>query len=168
VREIEAWVTPRRKLFESRWPPVINSGHARLSTRNGATSRVTPLRSNPHRFIRAHAIQQCCRSFLGVLQIFQCIGSSELVWTDHLPPPDLWIFVKNRATSLNKICLLNISLQTYYRILGSKLNEFKDMSCSNWSHITVTIFVFRFSFSYLIQVWQSNFGLQFLWFLYNN
>jgi hypothetical protein len=76
-------------------------------------------------------------------------------------PLYLWIFVKNIATSL-KICSLNISLQTYYRILGSKPNEFKVMACSNWSHITVTISVFRFSFSYLIQVWQSNFGQQFL------
>jgi hypothetical protein len=106
--------------------------------------------------------------FLVFFRFFSVLDLQNLSEPTIFHPPDLWIFVKNRATSLNKICLLNISLQTYYRILGSKPNEFKDMACSNWSHITVTISVFRFSFSYSIQVWQSNFGQQFLWFLYNN
>jgi hypothetical protein len=57
-----------------------------------------------------------------------------------IQPNYLGILVSNRAISLNKICSLNISLQTYYRILGSKPNVFKVMACSNWSHITVTIF----------------------------
>jgi hypothetical protein len=41
-------------------------------------------------------------------------------------PLDLWILVKNRTISPNKICLPYIKLQTYYKILGLKPNEFKD------------------------------------------
>jgi hypothetical protein len=87
-----------------------------------------------------------------------------------VPDNPLWllILVKNRVILLNKVCSLNISLQTYYRIYGPKPSEFKDMARPNWLHSTVTISVFRFSFSYLIQVWQSNFGLVFLQFFYNN
>jgi hypothetical protein len=58
------------KSTEPRRPPVNNSGHARLSSRDGATSKVTSPRSNPHRFIRTHPVQQCRRSFARVLQIF--------------------------------------------------------------------------------------------------
>jgi hypothetical protein len=58
------------KSTEPRRPPVNNSGHARLSSRDGATSKVTSARSIPHRFIRTHPIQQCRRSFARVLQIF--------------------------------------------------------------------------------------------------
>jgi hypothetical protein len=151
VREIEAWVTPWQKLIESRWSSVTNSSHAWLGPRNDATYRVTPRRSNPHRFIQVHPNQQCRRSF-GVLQIFSVLDLQDLSEPATFYPPYLWIFVKNRAASLNKIHSLNISLQTYYRILGLKPNEFKDMACSIWSHITVTIAFFRFSSSDLIQV----------------
>jgi hypothetical protein len=151
VREIEAWVTPRQKLIESPWSPVTHSGHAWLGSRNDATYRVNPRRSNPHRFIQVHPNQQCRRSF-GVLQIFSVLDLQDLSEPATFYPPYLWIFVKNRAASLNKIHSLNISLQTYYRILGLKPNEFKDMACSIWSHITVTISFFRFSSSDLIQV----------------
>jgi hypothetical protein len=130
---------------ESRRPPVIISGHARLSSRDGATSKVTSPRSNPHRFIRAHPMQQCpdlCFRYSRVLDL------QSLSEPTPFHPLNPLILVKDRATSLNKICSLNISLQTYYRILGSKPGEFKDMVCPNWSHTTVTISNFDFSFSY--------------------
>jgi hypothetical protein len=66
-------------------------------------------------------------------------------------PLILLILVKNRANFINKVCSLNISLQTYYRILGSKPSEFKDMVRPIWPHPTVTISVFEFSFSYSTQ-----------------
>jgi hypothetical protein len=110
-------------------------------------------RSNPHCFLRAHPIPQCGRSFPpAFIRYFSARDLQSSPEPTTFYPLYLWIFVKNRATSLNKICSLNFSLQTYYRILRSKPNEFKVMACSNWSHITVTISVFRFSFSYLIQV----------------
>jgi hypothetical protein len=102
--------------------------------------------TDPSKFIQINSVVDLL-VFFRYLSGFDLQRSSEPI---TFYPLYLWIFVKNRATSLNKLCSLNISLQTYYRILGSKPNEFKVMACSNWSHITVTISVFRFS--YLIQV----------------
>jgi hypothetical protein len=56
-------------------------------------------------------------------------------------PHYLRIFVNNKAVFLNRICSLYINLQSYYRILGSTPNGFKDIACLNWLHSTVTIFI---------------------------
>ena len=63
-------------------------------------------------------------------------------------PLDLSILVKDRANFINKVCSPNNRLQTYYRILGSKSSESKDVARPNWLHSTVTISVFKFGFSY--------------------
>jgi hypothetical protein len=84
-----------------------------------------------------------------------------------IPPDYLSILVRNRAIPLKKSCSLIINLQTYYRIPGSKPNVLKVMACLNRSHITVTTSDFRFSFSFLIQAWQSNFRQGYLWIFLN-
>ena len=63
-------------------------------------------------------------------------------------PLNLLILVKDRANFINKVCSPINRLQTYYRILGSKSSESKDMARPIWLHSTVTISVFEFSFSY--------------------
>jgi hypothetical protein len=53
---------------EPRRPPVNNSGHARLNSRDGATFEAILPQIDPHHWIaRAHPIQQCHRSFTRVL-----------------------------------------------------------------------------------------------------
>jgi hypothetical protein len=71
---------------------------------------------------------------------------------------DLRIFIKNRAISFTKICSPCISLQTSCRIHGLKPNGFKNMAPQTWPHHTETISNLRFSFSFLIRFWQSNFA----------
>jgi hypothetical protein len=47
-------------LTESRRPPVNNSGHARLSLRDGATfDAILPAIDSHHWITRAHPVQQC-------------------------------------------------------------------------------------------------------------
>ena len=134
------------EITESRRPPVNISGHARLGMRDGATSEVIlPHDRFPHRFIRTHPIQQCpdlC------FRYFNALDLQRLPEPTPFHPLNLLILVKDRANFINKVCSPNNHLQTYYRILGSKLSEFEDMARPIWPHTTVTIRAFNFSFSY--------------------
>jgi hypothetical protein len=137
VREIEAWVTPRQK-----WPSHSDrrwdiSGHARLSSRDGATSKVyfSAIKSPPiHPSSSDSTVHRCSEP-------------------TPFHPLNLLILVKDRANFINKVCSPINRLQTYYRIFGSKSSESKDMARPNWLHSTVTISAFKFSFSYSTPFW---------------
>jgi hypothetical protein len=133
------------EVAEAVLPPVNNSGHARLSSRDGAMSKVTSPQSNPHRFIRTHPIQWCpdlC------FRYFSALDLQSLPEPTPFHPLNLLILVKDKANFINKVCSPINRLQTYYRILGSKSSESKDMARPIWLHSTMTISVFKFSFSY--------------------
>jgi hypothetical protein len=105
-----------------------------------------PLRNQiPHRFIRAHLIQQCPDP---CLRYFCALDLQSLPEPTPFYPLILLILVKHRANFINKVRSPNNHLQTYYRILESKSSESKDMARPIWLHSTVTISVFEFSFSY--------------------
>jgi hypothetical protein len=149
VREEQGMDDTVVELTEPRRPPVNNSGHARLNSRDGATfEAILPRIDSPHWIARAHLIQQCRRSFTSLLQIFAKFDLQLFPEPTTFQPLDLLILVKDRANFINKVCSPNNHLQTYYRILGSKLSEFKDMARPIWPHTTVTIRAFNFSFSY--------------------
>jgi hypothetical protein len=137
---------------ESRRPSVNISGHARLSSRDDGSSKVIlPRIDLPHWIARAHPIQQCRRSFTHVLQIFAKFDLQFFPEPTTFQPLVLLILVTDRENFINKVCSANNHLQTYYRVLGSKSSEFKDMARPIWPHSTVTISVFEFSFSYSTQ-----------------
>jgi hypothetical protein len=85
--------------------------------------------------------------FVFAFQIFRCPNLQHFSEPTPFYPPFLLICVKNKVISINKDYLLNISLQTYYRILGPKPNGIKDMALAIRPHSTVTIPVLEFSFS---------------------
>jgi hypothetical protein len=110
----------------------------------------------PHWIARAHLIQQCRRSFTRVLQIFAKFDLQFFPETTTFQPLDLLILVKDRANFINKVCSPNNHLQTYYRILGSKLSEFKDMARPIWPpyHCDHSCFQFQFQLSNTILIEQ--------------
>jgi hypothetical protein len=137
------------KVTESRWPPVTNSDHAQLGSRDCATFEVIHPRIDS--LDRASPSDSTLALILSPVffRYFSALDLQDLSKPTTFQPLDLLILAKDRATFLNKIYSLNISLQIYYRILGSKPNEFKDMVRPNWPHITVTISSCSFSYSTL-------------------
>jgi hypothetical protein len=76
------------------------------------------------------------------------IDISALLNLQHLtdlPPfshPFLFIVVKNRSISINRICSLVKDLQSYYRVLGPKPHRLQVIVLKNKLHHTGTIPVF--------------------------
>jgi hypothetical protein len=119
------------KVTESRWPPVTNSGHARLGSRDCATFEVIhPQIDSLDRMSPSDSTVALILSPV-FFRYFSALDLQDLSELTTFQPLDLLILAKDRATFLNKIYSLNISLQIYYRILGSKPIEFKDMARPN-------------------------------------
>ena len=106
-----------------------------------------------HQITRTHPVLQCLTSLSVFFRYLQCFDLQCFTEPTTFHPPLLLILVKNRVISINKVCSLNNSLQTYYRVLGSKPNEFKDMAHPIWPYSTMTIPVLEFSFSFSTQLW---------------
>jgi hypothetical protein len=145
----KAWVTPRRNRPSHgghRWiTPATPDWTREMVPRSKLSSpRSIPItRSLKH--IRFNSVVDLLPVFFRYLQGFDLQLFPEPT-TFH--PLYLSILVKDRANFINKVCSPNNRLQTYYRILGSKPSEFKDMVRPIWPHSTVTISVFEFSFNY--------------------
>jgi hypothetical protein len=149
VREEQGIDDTAAESTESRRPPVNISGHARLSSRGDATSKVILPRIDPP----TGSLELICfNSALDLFPVFFRYFNALDLQSSPEPTPfyplNLLILVKDRANFIIKVCSPINRLQTYYRIFGSKSSESKDMARPNWLHSTVTISIFKFSFSY--------------------